>query len=93
MADGYILDGMGHQLVSSNSTMTIGKMRDVYISYTSSSTSNGITTYTYYQIYIRPDGTVCLVDPETYQETPTDYNVNNMTKNPFTIDLKTGRLY
>lgn len=94
VADGYILDGMGHIINMTSSSPSIGHMRDVYLRYYTSSKDNatGIVTYTEYIVYIRPDGTVCLVDPETWVETETDYNVNNATRNPFTINLQTGKI-
>lgn len=94
VADGYILDGKGHTINVTGTSISIGHMRDVYLRYYYSSTTNGVTTTTEYIVYIRPDGQVCLVDTTggTYQEIPTQYNVNDMTKNPFTINLQTGRL-
>lgn len=94
VADGYILDGKGHTINVTGTSISIGHMRDVYLRYYYSSTTNGVTTTTEYIVYIRPDGQVCLVDTTggTYQEIPTQYNVNDMTKNPFTINFQTGRL-
>lgn len=91
VADGYILDGMGHTInMSSYSSIKIGHMRDVYLRYYSSSTVNGVTVYTEYIIYIDPDGNVKKVDPETWQEEETGYNLNDFDKNPLTINLSTG---
>lgn len=92
VADGYILDGMGHTINTSYTSLTIGNVRDVYFRYYYSYTSNGVTITNEYIVYIDPYGNVKLVDPVTYQETDTGYNLNNFTKNPVTLDLKTGKV-
>lgn len=91
--DGYILDGMGHTInMTSYSSVKIGKMRDVYLRYYTSTTSNGVTKYTEYIVYIDKKGKIWLVDPSTYREIPTDYNINDATSNPITINLQTGMI-
>lgn len=92
VADGYIVDGQGHTVNMSAQKVSIGQMRDVYLRYYTSKTTSGVTTYTEYIVYIDPEGKVWLIDPETYRETPTDYNVNSATSNPFSIDLATGQI-
>lgn len=92
VADGYILDGMGHTVNTAYSSLTIGHVRDIYFRYYSSSTTNGITTYTEYIIYIDPNGEVFKVDPVTYRQEPAGYNLNDFDKNPLSLNLSTGRV-
>lgn len=94
IADGYILDGLGHTINFATTTPSIGHMRDVFLRYHigSTSTSTGMTTHTVRMVYIDPYGEVWLVDPETFQMTDTGNNVNNATRNPFTINLGTGAI-
>lgn len=92
VADDYILDGQGHTINCNSASMQIGPMRDVYLRYYSYSTTTNPYTYTEYIVYIDKMGNVYLVDPETYEETPTGQNVNDAKKNPFTLSLSTGKI-
>lgn len=92
VADGYILDGKGHTVNCSSSSMSIGPVRDVFLRYYYQNTSSTPYTYTEYLVYIDKMGNVYTVDPVTFEETPTGQNVNDMTKNPMTINLSTGKL-
>lgn len=89
--DDYILDGKGHTINCNNSSMSIGNVRDVYLRYYYYYSSNN-PPYREYIVYIDKMGQVWLVDPVTYERTPTENNVNDMTKNPMTISLSTGKL-
>lgn len=92
--DPYILDGRGHTLnVNSGTSLPIGNIRDVYLHYYYRSSSAPYTVNEY-MVYIDKMGNVYTVDMETYEETPTGYNVNekSKTKNPMTINLRTGVL-
>ena len=92
VADGYIIDGQGHTINMTSSNVKIGKIRDVYLRYYTSKTTNGVTTYTEYIVYIDYEGKVWIVDPETYRETETDFNINDSTTNPFSLNLSTGEI-
>ena len=87
--DGYLLDGRGHTVnfSGSNSVVTIGNVRDVYLrkyySY------NG--KYYEYIVYVDKAGKIWLVDPVSFVHTPTEYNVNEMPGTK-TIDLSTGEI-
>lgn len=91
VADDFILDGQGHTVNMNSSSVSIGQVRDIYLRYYYR-TSSSPYVYTEYIVYIDKMGEVFLVDPVTFEETPAGYNVNNMTKNPFSIDLSNGRL-
>ncbi|MCH5239047.1 MAG: hypothetical protein J1F38_02385 [Muribaculaceae bacterium] len=94
VADGYILDGMGHMVNMSTSAPKIGPCRDIYLrSYTASyRTDTG--EYFYYEniIYIDSAGEVWKVDPVTYEKTDTGNNIKNAKSNPFTLSLSTGNI-
>lgn len=94
VADGYILDGLGHTINFATTSPSIGPMRDVFLRYHigGTNTSTGITTHTVNLVYIDPYGEIWLVDPETFQMTDTGNNVRNATRNPFTINLRTGAI-
>lgn len=77
LADGYTLNGLGHTIKMSSSTVRIGQMRDVYL-------TDGTNI-----IYIDNDGKVYKVDPKTYDMTPTG---QLGAGNSFTINLKTGKV-
>lgn len=82
--DDYILDGNGHTINCTSSSMSIGNVRDVYLRYYSSPNE--------YIIYIDKEGYVWTVDPATYERTKTGNNVNEMGKNPMTVNLSSGKL-
>lgn len=82
--DDYILDGHGHTINVTSTTMYIGQMRDVYLRYYYSSTE--------YIIYIDKMGNVWKVDPVTYEETQTPYNVNDPTYNPMKLNMSSGAI-
>lgn len=84
VADGYIVDGTGHIINVNSTIIKIGHIRNVYLRYYYSNNE--------YIVYIDKEGLVWLVDPETYRETPTEFNVNDMDINPFSINLRTGQL-
>lgn len=94
VADGYVLDGMGHMVNMSTSSPKIGNIRNVYLrSYTASySTSTGEYFYYEYIVYIDKSGQVWKVDPVTYEQTDTGYNVNDVSHNPKSISLSTGKV-
>lgn len=103
MPNPYILDGKGHTInvtggvsnspsLTSSATCQIGNVRDVYLKCSFSVSSGGTTTYLDYIVYIDKMGDVWTVDPVTFKETKTGYNVNNATNNPTSIDLKTGKV-
>ena len=84
VSDGYILDGQGHTVNVASSSMKIGNMRNIYLRY-------------YYNnveriVYIDNMGNVWLVDPYTFEEKPTNYNVNDVTTNPKTLNLSNGQV-
>lgn len=88
VADGYILDGMGHTVNVNTSTasgktntLTIGPMRDIYLRYYSGTTQ--------YILYIDKMGNVWKINPNNYEATETPYNVLN-GNNPVTINMSTG---
>ena len=87
--DGYLLDGRGHTVNFSGSTgiVTIGNVRDVYLRWYYYSSPNGYECI----VYVDKAGNVWLVDPVTFEQTPTDYNVNDIPGKK-TIDLRTGEL-
>lgn len=93
VADGYILDGMGHMVQSRSSSISIGPCRDIYFrSYISSySTSTGAYSYTEHIVYIDKAGNIWKVDPVTYEQTATGYNITDAKSNPFTLSLSTGK--
>ena len=95
VADGYILDGLGHIVEMGTTTPQVGNIRNIYLRYWISGrdTTTGITSHTINMIYVDDNGGVWLVDGFTLEKTPTQYNVNDVNKNPFTIDLRTGRVY
>lgn len=89
IADGYILDGQGHTVnvntpSSSSYTITLGPMRDIYLRYYYNNRE--------YIVYIDKMGQVWKVNPSTYEETPTSYNVKNAKSNPFTLRLSDGMI-
>lgn len=88
---GYILDGMGHTVNVTTTSMTIGIMRDVYLRYY---VNNGGTpqTYTEYIVYIDKDGQVWTVDPVTFEETMTEWNVNTSGSNPMKLNMINGKI-
>ena len=90
--DGYILEGNGHTLNCYNmTTLKVGHVRNIYLRLYY---RNNITNVYYqYIIYIDNWGNVWIVDPVTFEETPTQYNINDPDKNPVTLDLATGRVY
>lgn len=92
VADGYILDGQGHTINFYSTNLTLGLVRDVYLRYYAVNNSTSPATYIEYIVYIDKKGNVFTVDPETYQETPTGFNVNNAGKNPYTLNLSTGEI-
>lgn len=92
VADGFLLDGQGHTINVNSSNVSIGQVRDVYLRYYYYSTSTSPYVYTELIVYIDKMGNVYMVDPVTYIETPTGMNVNSMTKNPFNINLTTGKI-
>ena len=94
VGDGYILDGQGHTVNVATTSLTIGHVRNIFFRYhiAGTNTSTGITTHTINIVYVDSEGKVWLVDPNTFKMTDTGNNVNDMTKNPFTINLKTGAL-
>lgn len=94
VADGYILDGNGHTVNCKSTSMSIGNVRDVYLRYYYyySGSSSTPAYYTEYIVYIDKMGQVWLVDPVTFEMTPTEYNVNESGKNPMTISLSTGKI-
>ena len=86
--DDYILDGMGHMITLTSSTSynkyeINGHIRDVYIKHPS---GGG------YLIYIDPEGNIYKVDETTMQETFTEYNVNDVNKYPYYLDIRTGTI-
>lgn len=85
VADGYILDGQGHTVNVSSSPLTLGPVRDVYLKFH----NNGNTSASI--LYIDKMGQVWKVDPYTFVETRTEYNVNDVDKNPFQINFSTGK--
>ena len=94
VADGYILDGMGHMVNMSTSAPKIGPCRDIYLRYYSASYSTSTGEYFYYEyiVYIDNKGEVWQVDPVTYEQTDTGYNIKDAKSNPFSISLSTGRI-
>lgn len=90
-ADGYILDGKGHTINCSSTTISVGNVRDVYLHYYSRSGSDPYYTYTEYMIYIDKMGNIYTVNLETFEETPTGKNINDSKTNPKKIDLTTGK--
>ena len=87
--DGYILDGRGHTVnfTGSSGEVTIGNVRDVYLRWYYSYSS----TTSEYIVYVDKTGNVWLVDPVTFEHTPTEYNVNDIPGKK-SIDLKTGEI-
>lgn len=82
VADGYILDGQGHTInVTAYNPFKVGMVRDVYLRYYSGNVE--------YIVYIDKMGNIWKVDPKTYKETPTGYNVNT-GYTPININLSTG---
>ena len=92
VADGYILDGMGHTVNCSTSSIKIGKVRNIYFRFCIASTvvATGETTYSISCIYIDNEGNVWKVNGDTYEMTPTGYNINSAHSNPFTISCSSG---
>ena len=84
VADGYILDGQGHTVNVSSSPLTLGPVRDIYIKYHNNSSTSAVI------IYIDKMGQVWKVDPYTFVETRTNYNVNDASSNPFTLTFSSG---
>lgn len=81
----YLLDGMGHILKfspsSDTTTVTIGKMVDIYIEI------NG------YTVYIDPEGYICTLDPKTGKYMPNGKQLDiHGEKNSFTLNVATGDL-
>lgn len=93
MPEGYILDGKGHTINMTGNNPSIGNVRDIYLRSYLQNTSTNPYTYTEYIVYIDKMGDVWTVDPVTFEETKTSYNINNVNKNPVNIDLTTGRVY
>ena len=87
--DGYMLDGRGHTVNFTGSTgvVTIGNVRDVYLRWYYYYSSNCYECI----VYVDKAGNVWLVDPVTFEQTQTDYNVNDIPGKK-TIDLRTGEL-
>ena len=74
--EGYIIDGMGHTITMDSSPVTVGAMRDVYL-------TDGTNT-----IWIDSDGIIWRLDSTTKRFVQTDYSISG--KNSSVIDLKTG---
>ena len=72
----YILNGMGHTVKMGAKTVTIGEMRDIYL-------TDGTNT-----IYIDSEGYICKYDSETYEYERTEYQLNG--SNSYKINLSTG---
>ena len=86
--DDYMLDGNGHTINCTSTSMKVGHVRNVYLRvYYYTSTSSNITEKI---VYIDKMGNIWLVDPETFEETPTPYNINDPNKCPVTLNLSTG---
>ena len=92
VGDDYILDGMGHMVNCSTSSMKIGHVRDIYFRFyiSSYSTSTGAYSYTENIIYIDKSGQIYKVNPATYEMTDTGRNLNDYDKNPLTLSLSSG---
>lgn len=91
--DDYMLDGMGHTITGSSSSITVSpNIRDVYFQYSYGSTSvgSGQTTYYYFVIYIDNDGNIWKVNPDTYERNATEYNINNPGTNPVKLNIMSG---
>lgn len=91
--DDYILDGNGHTINVNSTSLSIGHVRNVYLRlyyYTSSTLSGSI--YYEYLVYIDNNGDVWIVDPVTFEETPTGENINNPDKCPVTLNMATGKV-
>lgn len=96
--DDCIIDGNGHT-INCNATsysdtsypMQIGHVRNVYLRKFYRTTG---ANSAYYEsiVYIDKMGNVWIVDPVTYQHTPTEYNVNDPEKNPVTINIYNGKV-
>ena len=91
-SDGYILDGRGHTVNIGSSTPYIGNVRDVYLHYYYRTGTDPYYTYTEYMIYIDKMGNIYTVNLDTYEETPSGVNINDLP-NPSRIDMKTGKKY
>ena len=91
MPDGYILDGKGHTVNCSSTTVSVGNVRDVYLHYYSRSGSDPYYTYTEYMVYIDKMGNIYTVNLETFEETPTGKNINDSKTNPKSLNLTTGK--
>lgn len=86
--DDYILDGNGHTINCTSTSLDVGHVRNVYIRvYYYTTTTTNITEKI---VYIDKMGNVWLVDPETFEETPTQYNINNPNKCPVKLNLTNG---
>lgn len=93
VADGYILDGMGHIVNVTSPDIYIGNVRDVYLRYYWRNTDVFPNVDYEWIVYIDKMGQVWTVDPKTWVEKRTNYNVNNMKKNPIRIEIgNNGRL-
>lgn len=94
VADGYILDGMGHMVNMSTSAPKIGPCRDIYLRYYAASYSTSTGQYFYYEyiVYIDKEGEIWLVDPVTYEQTDTGNNIKDAKSNLFTISLSSGKI-
>lgn len=102
--DGYILDGKGHTInCYSNNSMWAGynnplvsigpgTVRDVYLRYYYYNNYNTPYGYHEYIVYIDKMGNIWLVDPVTFEMTPTENNINESGKSPMNINLKTGAI-
>lgn len=73
----YIIDGMGHTITMGSSPVTVGAMRDVYL-------TDGTNI-----VYIDDKGVVFTVDPKTYTTTRTGQLEKGKSS---TIDLTTGKV-
>lgn len=71
----YVLNGLGHTITMKSSPVTIGMMRDVYL-------TDGTNT-----VYIDDSGKVYLWNPESYEY---DKYVASLSGDKTTINLKTG---
>ena len=91
--DDYLLEGNGHTINVNSTSLSVGHVRNVYLRlyyYTSSSISGSI--YYEYIVYIDNNGDVWIVDPVTFEETPTGENINNPDKCPVTLNMSTGKV-
>lgn len=87
-----MIDGMGHMLDfgrATSYTFTVSKnLRNIYLK-----TSYFYDTSQWYMIFIDDTGKIWKVDPETWEKTPTSYDISKATYDPVRLSISSGSYY